>query len=127
MLNQRLVVYVTEEVFHRVENAVEASDLERPDWLRAAVEAAVAKAEAPEDTANETPLHMEVEVARLTAENAGLKEVVAQARERQGMSDSLNQELAKSLEREQELVQRMTLALPAPSENGKRDWWRFWG
>ena len=47
-------------------------------------------------------------------------------RERQGMSDSLNQELNQRLQEALTTSDRLTLMLPSPSSNGYRPWWRVW-
>ena len=55
----------------------------------------------------------------------GLEALVQQQRERQGMSDSLNQELNQRLKEAHALSDRFQLALPAAGET-RRSWWQFW-
>ena len=64
---------------------------------------------------------LEGDVRALEAERDGMGEIINIQRERQGMSDSLNQELTQTLN-------RITLILPAPGESsGSRGFnWRFW-
>ena len=56
----------------------------------------------------------------------GQEELITQMRERQGMSDSLNQELNQRLQEALTTSDRLTLMLPSPSSNGHRPWWRVW-
>ena len=64
-------------------------------------------------------LTLEGDVRALTVEKDGLERLIQQQRERQGMSDSLNQELTKTID-------RITLILPAPSSDADRPWWKLW-
>ena len=66
-------------------------------------------------------VELEGEVRTLETERDGMREIITIQRERQGMSDSLNQELTKTLD-------RMTLMLPAAGESsGSTGFnWRFW-
>ena len=86
-----IVFYLNDQEAARLNNAVAESGMERPDWLRANTESAIA------GSANGTPADtLEAQVAKLAAAQAridGLEALVQQQRERQGMSDSLNQEL----------------------------------
>lgn len=56
----------------------------------------------------------------------GLEDLVAQMRELQGMSDSLNQELNQRLQEALASSDRLTLMLPSPASNGRRPRWRIW-
>lgn len=64
---------------------------------------------------------LEGDVRALEAEKNGMQELLDSQRERQGMSDSLNQELTTT-------VNRLTLMLPAAGESseGRGFNWRFW-
>lgn len=64
---------------------------------------------------------LEGDVRALEAERDGMQELINTQRERQGMSDSLNQELTTT-------VNRLTLMLPAAGESseGRGFNWRFW-
>lgn len=66
-------------------------------------------------------LTLEGEVRTLMAEKEGLEKVIEIQRDRQGMADSLNQELTT-------VLNRMTLALPAAGESSGSSGfnWRFW-
>ena len=125
--SERLVVYVTPTIFERVERLVAAEDMTRPDWLRQTIVAAVESAERPKEPQAPEQGHLEVELATVRAKNEGLEQLLAQARERQGMSDSLNQEMSKRLEEAHATLSRLTVAaLPAPIAGSDRPWWRFW-
>ena len=64
---------------------------------------------------------LEGDVRTLKAERDGMREIIGLQRERQGMSDSLNQELTKTID-------RITLMLPAAGQtSSSRGFnWRFW-
>ena len=64
---------------------------------------------------------LEGDVRALEAERDGMQELINTQRERQGMSDSLNQELTTT-------VNRLTLMLPAAGETseGRGFNWKFW-
>ena len=66
-------------------------------------------------------LVLEGDVKTLTAEKEGLGSLIEHQRERQGMSDSLNQELTKTID-------RITLMLPPAQERAESRGfnWRFW-
>ena len=131
---ERVVVYVTADWHHRLEEAISRDGFERADWLRRALEYAIGESEvaAGEEETGERRVPAEVLLAAAQERIKGLEEVkrsleelIAQQRERQGMSDSLNQELAKRLEEAHSTVDRITLMLPAAGQTGRR-WWRFW-
>ena len=96
--------------------------MERPDWIRSTIDSAVAGA------ANGTPadtLEAQAALATAQAHIDGLEALVQQQRERQGMSDSLNQELNQRLKEAHAISDRFQLALPAAGET-RRSWWQFW-
>ena len=66
-------------------------------------------------------LTLEGDVRTLTTERQGLERVIEIQRDRQGMADSLNQELTTALN-------RLTRALPAAGESSGSSGfkWRFW-
>ena len=114
----RIVFYLNDQEAARLNNAVAESGMERPDWLRANTESAIAGA------ANGTPadtLEAQVALAAAQARIDGLEALVQQQRERQGMSDSLNQRLKEA----HTISDRFQLALPATSETS-RSWLRSW-
>ena len=114
----RIVFYLNDQEAARLNNAVAESGMERPDWLRANTESAIAGA------ANGTPadtLEAQVALAAAQARIDGLEALVQQQRERQGMSDSLNQRLKET----HTISDRFQLALPATSETS-RSWLRSW-
>ena len=118
----RIVFYLNDQEAARLNNAVAESGMERPDWLRTNIESVIAGA------ANGTPadtLEAQVALAAAQARIDGLEALVQQQRERQGMSDSLNQELNQRLKEAHTISDRFQLALPAAGETS-RSWWRFW-
>ena len=135
--SERVVFYVTPTARDRLTQAVDTSGVTQADWLRAAMELALegrrldendddeqgeaATRAAPEEIAvyQTRILTLEGDVRALTAEKDGLERLIQQQRERQGMSDSLNQELTKTID-------RITLILPAPSSDRDRPWWKLW-
>ena len=125
----RIVFYLNTQEAARLNGAVAESGMERPDWLRTAVECAVAGAAAstPADTpaAQAALAAAQAELAAAQARIEGLEALVEQQRERQGMSDSLNQELNQRLKEAHALSDRFQLALPAGGET-RRSWWQFW-
>ena len=131
---ERVVVYITADWHRRLEEAVARDDLERADWLRRALEHAVGQSEVDAESVDESGQHVPAEILLAAAQerirglegiNRGLETLIEQQRERQGMSDSLNQELAKRLEEAHSTVDRITLMLPPAGQTGRR-WWRFW-
>ena len=118
----RIVFYLNDQEAARLNNAVVESGMERPDWLRTNIESVIAGA------ANDTPadtLEAQVALAAAQARIDGLEALVQQQRERQGMSDSLNQELNQRLKEAHTISDKFQLALPAAGETS-RSWWRFW-
>ena len=118
----RIVFYLNTQEAACLNGAVAESRMERPDWLRTAVQRAV------EGAADGTPadtLEAQVALAAAQARIDGLEALVQQQRERQGMSDSLNQELNQRLKEAHTISDRFQLALPAAGETS-RSWWRFW-
>ena len=118
----RIVFYLNAHEDARFNNAVAESGMERPDWIRSTIDSTVAGA------ANGTPadtLEAQAELAAAQARIDGLEALVEQQWERQGMSDSLNQELNQRLREAHAISDRFQLALPAAGETG-RSLWRFW-
>ena len=68
---------------------------------------------------------LDSDLAAAQARIDGLEALVEQRRERQGMSDSLNQELNQRLKEAHALSDRFQLTLPTAGE-ARRSWWRFW-
>ena len=131
---ERVVVYVTADWHHRLEEAISRDELERADWLRRALENAIGESEIAAGEGETDDRRVPAEVLLAVAQerirgledvNRGLEELIAQQRDRQGMSDSLNQELTKRLEEVHSTVDRITLMLPAAGQTGQR-WWKFW-
>ncbi len=122
--SNRIVFYLNDEEADRLEKAVEASDLPRADYLREVLENAFSGASTSTEVS--TIISTDGALREAQAQVRGLEELVAQMRERQGMSDSLNQELNQRLQEALATSDRLTLMLPSPSESGHRPWWRVW-
>ena len=118
----RIVFYLNTQEAACLNGAVTESGMERPDWLRTAVERALTGAAA--STPADTP-EAQAALAAAQARIDGLEALIEQQRERQGMSDSLNQELNQRLKEAHALSDRFQLALPAAGET-RRSWWQFW-
>lgn len=119
--SNRVVFYIDDQQLNRLNNAVEASNMEKADWLRQALDSAASGAAASTGASTpEAPVALAVAHERIR----GLEELLQQARERQGMSDALNQELNARLEESHATVDRFQLMLPAAGQT--RQWWRFW-
>ena len=112
----RTIFYLNDEEAARLEQAVADSDLPRADYLREVLDGVFTGALASTDGA---PREAQAQIH-------GLEQLIAQMRERQGMSDSLNQELSQRLQEALATSDRLTLMLPSPSSNGHRPWWRVW-
>ena len=132
--SQRVVVYVTADWERRLEEAFARDELEKADWLRRTIEHAIGRSEikTPDEANDGRRVAPEVLLAAaqerirgLEEINRGLEALIQQQGERQGMSDSLNQELTKRLGEVHSTVDRMTLMLPAAGQTGQR-WWKFW-
>ena len=120
--DNRIVFYTNDEEFRRLEEAIAASDLQKGDWLRQATDSATQGAAGRTlGSTSET----QAALATAQAHIDGLEALVQQQRERQGMSDSLNQELNQRLKEAHAISDRFQLALPAGGETG-RSWWQFW-
>ena len=119
----RIAFYMNDEEHEPVQMAVVASDLEPADWFREAVASAAAIASSGTPQSNP-----ETQAALAAAQERihGQDELIQQMRERQGMSDSLNQELNQRLKEAHASSDRLQLMLPAPASNGHRQWWRLW-
>lgn len=119
--NRRVVFYLYEDEAQRLDDAISDSDMTRADWLRQAVASAADGATvSTRGNTSEAPEALAVAHERIR----GLEELLQQARERQGMSDALNQELNARLEESHATVDRFQLMLPAAGQT--RQWWRFW-
>ena len=84
----RIVFYLNDEEADRLEQAVADSDLPRADYLREVLDGVFTGALASTDGA---PREAQAQIH-------GLEQLITQMRERQGMSDSLNQELNQRLQ-----------------------------
>ena len=116
----RIVFYLNDEEAARLEQAVADSDLPRADYLREVFDGVFTGALASTDGSTDgAPREAQAQIH-------GLEQLIAQMRERQGMSDSLNQELSQRLQEDLATSDRLTLMLPSPSSNGHRPWWRVW-
>ena len=116
----RIVFYLNDEEAARLEQAVADSDLPRADYLREVLYGVFTGALASTDGSTDgAPREAQAQIH-------GLEQLIAQMRERQGMSDSLNQELSQRLQEVLATSDRLTLMLPSPSSNGHRPWWRVW-
>ena len=74
---------------------------------------------------NVTDGPLAVQLATAQAQVAGLEQIVVLLNERLGLADAQNIDLNKWLEESLTVVDRVTLALPAPSEATHRSW-QFW-
>ena len=117
---KRIVFYLNDEEAVRLEQAVADSDLPRADYLREVLDGVFTGALASTDGSTDgVPREAQAQIH-------GLEQLITQMRERQGMSDSLNQELSQRLQEALTTSDRLTLMLPSPSSNGHRPWWRVW-
>ena len=130
--SERVVFYVTPTARRRLDRAVEDSEVGLADWLRRILEEALTGFESAavsmQELGGEGELPPMVELAVARKEIEGLQAIIAQQRERLGMSDALNIELAKRLEEAHTTLNRVTLALPAAGESSSSGGfnWRFW-
>ena len=116
----RIVFYLNDEEAARLDKAVDESGLIRADYLREVFDGVFTGALASTDGSTDgAPREAQAQIH-------GLEQLIAQMRERQGMSDSLNQELNHRLQEALSTSDRLTLMLPSPSSNGHRPWWRVW-
>ena len=97
----RVVIHLNDEEAAALDNAVEASGIQRADYIRDAIQST------PEGNHEGNDDMVQV-----------LKDALADARQDK---DRLQQLLAQS----QGTIANMTLALPAPAETA-RPWWRVW-
>ena len=118
----RIVFYIGDSQFQRLGEAIQESGMERADWLRAAVDGAASGA--PQGTSSST-VGAPAELAAAHATIQGQQDLIQQMRERQGMSDSLNQELSQRLKESLASNDRLQLMLPAAGQTG-RPWWKLW-
>ena len=116
----RIVFYLNGEEEGRLDKAVDESGLIRADYLREVLDSVWSGALASTNGSTDGALR------EAQAQIHGLEELVAQMRERQGMSDSLNQELNQRLQESLATSDRLTLMLPSPASEGNRPWWRVW-
>ena len=108
----RIVFYLNDEEAARLEQAVADSDLPRADYLREVLDGVFTGALASTDGITDgAPREAQAQIH-------GLEQLITQMRERQGMSDSLNQELSQRLQEALATSDRLTLMLPSPSSNG---------
>ena len=119
----RIVFYIGDAQHQRLSEAIQGSGLERADWLRAAIDGA-ASGGAPHGTSASTE-GASADLAAAHATIQGQADLIQQMRERQGMSDSLNQELSQRLKESLASHDRLQLMLPAAGQTSRR-WWRFW-
>lgn len=140
--SERITFYITPSFRERVTAAILDANMTQADWLRLALEEKVERFErgSIEEDHHTLPVvasdgSEQLDIARLTSELAaaratieGQERLIAQQRERQGMSDSLNQEQAKSLDTALDAVSRLSRALPAAGESTRSGGfnWRFW-
>ena len=116
----RVVFYLNDEEEGRLDRAVTESGLIRADYLRAVLDRLWSGALGSTDRSTEGALR------EALAQIHGFEELIAQMRERQGMSDSLNQELNQRLQESLATSDRLTLMLPSPASERDRPWWRVW-
>ena len=114
----RIVFYLNDEEEGRLDKAVDESGLIRADYLREVLDSVWSGALASTNGSTDGALR------EAQAQIHGQEELITQMRERQGMSDSLNQELNQRLQEALTTSDRLTLMLPSPSSNGHRPWWR---
>lgn len=131
---ERIVVYVTPDWDRRLQEAIIRDDFERADWLRHALEKAIGESEvaATDEGAEGRSIPVEVRLAVAEERIRGLEEdkralqtLANEQKDRQGHSDALNQQLSRQLEAAHGTIERVTLALPAAGQTGRR-WWQFW-
>lgn len=82
----------------RLTRAVTVSGVAQADWLEDALTRFEGEGVSMEELGDEGSLPPVVELAVARKEIKGLREILAQQRERLGMADSLNIELSKRLE-----------------------------
>ena len=116
----RIVFYLNDEEEGRLDKAVDESGLIRADYLREVLDSVWSGALASTNGSTDGALR------EAQAQIHGQEQLITQMRERQGMSDSLNQELNQRLQEALTTSDRLTLMLPSPSSNGHRPWWRVW-
>ena len=88
----RIVFYLNDEEADRLEQVVADSDLPRADYLREVLDGVFTGALASTDGITDgVPREAQAQIH-------GLEQLITQMRERQGMSDSLNQELSQRLQ-----------------------------
>lgn len=109
----RIPVYVSAEMLEEIKSAVSASGLERQDWFRDVLTAALSQTENGTGSAS-----TEREVLRLEAHLADLK---AQLSDQKESSKHLEILLAK----EQDMVLTLTHRTALPAAGGS-SWWKFW-
>ena len=120
--DNRIVFYTNDQEFRRLGEAIDASDLQKGDWLRQAVDsAATGAANGTLGSTSETRAALAAAQERIR----GQEELIRQQGERQGMSDSLNQELNQRLKEAHATVDGFRMMLPAAGQTG-RTWWKFW-
>ena len=133
-LSERLTVYVYPSVKIRIDREVEASPWDLPGWLRYCIDETLLRLELDKvsegditaETVSDAPLA--VQLAASQAQVAGQEQVITLLRERLGLADAQNIELNQRLGESHAMVDRVTLALPAPSEDAgpTRRGWQFW-
>ena len=133
-LTARISFYTKPSLDERLDKVVAASPWEKPDWLRHWLEDTLVRLETedlldelePGTDVSDAPLA--VQLATAQAQVAGLEQVNALLTERLGMADAQNIELNRRLEEAHSAVERVTLALPAPTDAAvpARRSWQFW-
>ena len=132
-VSERVVFHVTPSMRVRIDRVIERIGRSPSDALRLLIEEIVERYESVErgeqlglSEARTTSLESELTAVR--AEIRGLQEINRLLNERLGMADAQNVELNKRLEMALSTVDRVTLALPAPSGDAgpTRRGWQFW-
>ena len=133
-LTARISFYTKPSIDERLDKVVAASPWDKPDWLRHWLEDTLVRLEteellgevAPDTDVTDAPLA--VQLATALAQVVGLEEVISLLRERLGLADAQNIELNRRLEESHATVDRVMLALPAPSGDAgpTRRSWQFW-
>ena len=130
----RLTVHIYPSVKARLDRVVAASPFDLPDWLRHFIDETLVRLELEElagsDGADEaiSDAPLAVQLAAAQAQFAGQEQIIALLRERLGLSDAQNIALNQRLEESLSAVDKVVLALPAPSGDAgaTRRGWQFW-
>ena len=130
----RLTVHIYPSVKARLDKVVAASPFDLPDWLRHFIDETLVRLELEELTGSDgadeaiSDAPLAVQLAAAQAQLAGQEQIIALLRERLGLSDAQNIALNQRLEESLSAVDKVVLALPAPSGDAgpTHRSWQFW-